>query len=136
VLHPWQGCPAPEDGSVNGSGKPCGHRLKLRLRLYGERLIPQSPEAFQGESALEKGGLQRACNPFFYSELPCMAIRHVIPRQMVARGQEWGHASGHASGRRVARIPGRTDRTHSTAKAKSGMVKGIFDLSQQNRDGA
>ena len=73
-----------------------------------------------------------------------MAIRHVIPRQMAARRQAWGQAWGqawaghggmHGAGR-VARIAGRTDRMHSTAKAKSGMIKKVFDLSQQNRDGS
>ena len=38
---------------ANGSGKPCGQRLKLRLRLCGGRLTMHPPEQFQSELALK-----------------------------------------------------------------------------------
>ncbi|SCM74208.1 hypothetical protein KL86DES1_21797 [uncultured Desulfovibrio sp.] len=37
---------------ANGSGKPCGQRLKLRLRLCGGRLLSHPPRQFQSEIAL------------------------------------------------------------------------------------
>jgi hypothetical protein len=38
---------------AKGSGKPCGQRLKLRLRLSGGRLLLHPPEQFQSEIALK-----------------------------------------------------------------------------------
>ena len=37
---------------ANGSGKPCGQRLELRLRLRSGRMLPHTPEQFQNEIAL------------------------------------------------------------------------------------